>query len=166
MPVGNWGVLRAMLRYPRREARFAEANDRQRVRLRELAEDRRRWGYRRLHVLLKREGLDGKQQTGRPDLRRREADGAQTRAEMADLRQVVEFYRPRPRGSTRHGRWILLQDAFASGLKVRTLSLEDAYTREMLSIEVGTSFVGSSSSSTATPISGYSTVTDFARFRG
>jgi putative transposase len=27
-----------------------------RVRLRELAEDRRRWGYRRLHVLLQREG--------------------------------------------------------------------------------------------------------------
>jgi len=78
MPVGNWGVLRAMLRYPRREARFPEANDRLRVRLRELAEDRRRWGYRRLHVLLKREGLDGKQQTGRPDLRGREADGAQT----------------------------------------------------------------------------------------
>ena len=53
---GQLEVLRAMLRYRRRETRFAEANDRLRVRLRELAEDRRRWGYRRLHVLLKREG--------------------------------------------------------------------------------------------------------------
>jgi putative transposase len=32
-----------------------------------------------------------------------------------------------------------LQDALASGRKVRTLSIEDAYTREMLAIEVDTS---------------------------
>jgi putative transposase len=53
---GQLEVLRAMLRYRPRGPRFAEANDRLRVRLRELAEDRRRWGYRRLHILLKREG--------------------------------------------------------------------------------------------------------------
>lgn len=45
-----------MVRYQRREGRYAEANERLRVRLRELAEERRRWGYRRLHVLLEREG--------------------------------------------------------------------------------------------------------------
>src|SRR6202008_614635 len=49
---GQLEVLRAMVRYRRREARFAEANQRLRVLLRELAEERRRWGYRRLHVLL------------------------------------------------------------------------------------------------------------------
>jgi putative transposase len=32
-----------------------------------------------------------------------------------------------------------LQDALASGRKLRTLSIEDAYTREMLAIEVDTS---------------------------
>jgi putative transposase len=32
-----------------------------------------------------------------------------------------------------------LQNALASGRKVRTLSIEDAYTREMLAIEVDTS---------------------------
>jgi putative transposase len=53
---GQLEVLRAMLRYRQRETRFAEANDRLRVRLRELAEDRRHWSYRRLHVLLRREG--------------------------------------------------------------------------------------------------------------
>ena len=36
-------VLRAMLRCRRRERGFAEANDRLRVLLSELAEDRRRW---------------------------------------------------------------------------------------------------------------------------
>ena len=32
-----------------------------------------------------------------------------------------------------------LHDALASGRKLRTLSIEDAYTREMLAIEVDTS---------------------------
>lgn len=32
-----------------------------------------------------------------------------------------------------------LQDALASGRKVRTLSIKDAYTRELLAIEVDTS---------------------------
>ena len=45
-----------MLRYRARGPRLAEANERLKVRLRELAEERRRWGYRRLHVLLQREG--------------------------------------------------------------------------------------------------------------
>ena len=53
---GQMEIVRAMVRYRSRATRFAEANQRLRVRLRELAEDRRRWGYRRLHVLLKREG--------------------------------------------------------------------------------------------------------------
>lgn len=49
-------IVRAMVRYRPRDSRFAEANERLRVRLRELAEERRRWGYRRLHILLEREG--------------------------------------------------------------------------------------------------------------
>jgi hypothetical protein len=44
----------------------------------------------------------------------------------------------RPRAPTRPVRWIL-QDALANGRKLRTLSIEDAYTREMLAIEVDTS---------------------------
>jgi putative transposase len=49
-------VLRALRRYRSRETGYAESNERLRCRLRELAEERRRWGYRRLHVLLQREG--------------------------------------------------------------------------------------------------------------
>jgi putative transposase len=45
-----------MVRYRPRQSRHAEANKRLRVRLRELANERRRWGYRRLHILLEREG--------------------------------------------------------------------------------------------------------------
>jgi len=45
-----------MMRYRPRGSRFDEANQQLRVRLRQLAEERRRWGYRRLHILLEREG--------------------------------------------------------------------------------------------------------------
>lgn len=53
---GQLEVLRAMVRYRPRQSRYAEANERLRVRLRQLAEERRRWGYRRLHILFEREG--------------------------------------------------------------------------------------------------------------
>jgi hypothetical protein len=37
-------IVRAMVRYQPRESRFATANEELRTRLRELAEQRRRWG--------------------------------------------------------------------------------------------------------------------------
>ena len=55
---GQLEVLRAMVRYRSRGGRFAEASERLRTRLRELAEQWRRWGYRRLHILLEREGWE------------------------------------------------------------------------------------------------------------
>jgi putative transposase len=127
-----------MLRYRPRETRFAEANERLRVRLRELAEDRRRWGYRRLHVLLKREGwavnnkrvyriyVEEKLMVRRRKRRRRIC--AQARVLLAAPTYPNET-------------WTMdfLHDALAFGRKVRTLSVEDAFTREMLAIEVDTS---------------------------
>jgi putative transposase len=127
-----------MLRYRPRGTRFAEANERLRVRLRELAEDRRRWGYRRLHVLLKREGwavnskrvyriyVEEKLMVRRRKRRRRIC--AQARVLLAA---------PARKNET----WTMdfLHDALAFGRKVRTLSVEDAFTREMLAIEVDTS---------------------------
>ena len=131
-------ALRAMVRYRPRASRFAEANERLRMRLRELAEERRRWGYRRLHVLLRREGwhvnhkrvfriyVEEKMVVRRRKRRRRV--GAQARVLLA--------------APTRQNQaWTMdfLQDALAGGRKVRTLSIEDAYTRELLTVEVDTS---------------------------
>ena len=135
---GQLEVLRAMVRYRSRPSRYAEANERLRVRLRELAEERRRWGYRRLHVLLGREGwavnskrvyriyLEEKLAVRRRKRRRRIC--ARARALLAAPVRTNET-------------WTMdfLQDALANGRKVRTLSIEDAYTREMLAIEVDTS---------------------------
>jgi putative transposase len=135
---GGLEVWRAMLRYRARGPRLAEANDRLKIRLRELAEERRRWGYRRLHVLLQREGwtvnrkrvyriyVEEKLMVRRRKRRRRIC--AQARVLLAAPMRANET-------------WTMdfLQDALASGRKVRTLSIEDAYTREMLAIEVDTS---------------------------
>ena len=135
---GQMQVLRAMLRYQPRASRHAEANERLRIRLRELAEERRRWGYRRLHVLLQREGwavnlkrvyriyVEEKLIVRRK--RRRHRICAQARVPLA---------KPVRQDET----WTMdfLHDALATGRKLRTLSIEDAYTREMLAIEVDTS---------------------------
>jgi putative transposase len=131
-------VLRAMLRYRARASRHAEANERLRLRLRELAEERRRWGYRRLHVLLQREGwvvnskrvyriyVEEKLMVRRKRRRRRIC--AQARVLLTTPSRANET-------------WTMdfLHDALATGRKLRTLSIEDAYTREMLAIEVDTS---------------------------
>ena len=53
---GRMEIVRALVRYQPRPTRFAAGNEKLRIRLRQLAEQRRRWGYRRLHILLEGEG--------------------------------------------------------------------------------------------------------------
>jgi putative transposase len=133
---GQMEVLRAMVRYIARGTRYTEVNERLRVRLRELAEERRRWGYCRLHVLLQREGwmvnskrvyrinVEEKLMVRRRQRRRRICAQARVAADHAKSseRNLDDVH-----------------DALATGRKLRTLSIEDAYTREMLAIEVDTS---------------------------
>jgi putative transposase len=130
-------VLRAMVRYRPRDSRFAEANDRLRVRLRELAAERRHWGYRRLHILLKREGwtvnskcvyriyVEEKLVVRRRRRRRRICD--QARVLLAAPTRANEIWT-----------MAFLHDALAGGRKFRTLLIKDAYTRRMLTVEVDT----------------------------
>lgn len=127
-----------MVRYRPRPTQFAAANEKLRTRLRALAEQRRRWGYRRLHILLRREGwkvnskrvyriyVEEKLMVRRSRRRRRIC--AQARVPLSPP--------TRPNQT-----WTMdfLHDALASRRKLRTLSIEDAYTREMLAIEVDTS---------------------------
>jgi transposase InsO family protein len=111
-----------------------------RERLRQLAGERRRFGYRRLHVMLRREG------------------------EHVNHKRVYRLYREeglsvRKRGRKRVSRaerlsplapsapkqcWSLdfVSDGLAWGRKIRMLTIVDAYTRESLAIEVDTSLPG------------------------
>jgi putative transposase len=111
-----------------------------RTRLRELAAQRRRFGYRRLHILLTREGLlmnhkklrrlyrEERLQVRRRGSRKR-AIG--TRAPMAI-----------PQGANQ--RWSLdfLSDAFTDGRRFRILAIVDDFTRECLALVADTSLPG------------------------
>jgi putative transposase len=113
-----------------------------RERLRELAAARRRFGYRRLQVLLRREGfavnhkrvyrLYVEEKLG---LRRKRG-----RRRMPTTAARVPLKRPVSPDEV----WTMdfTQDAFASGRKFRTLNLMDGFTRYALRIEVDTSLPG------------------------
>ncbi|WP_438269977.1 IS3 family transposase [Paludisphaera mucosa] len=110
-----------------------------RMRLRELATDRVRYGYRRLHVLLLREGWS------------------------VNVKRVYRLYglerltlrrkNPRRRVSSRHRddrpvvdgadqAWAMdfMSDALADGRKLRVLTVIDVFTRESLAVRVGVRF--------------------------
>jgi putative transposase len=135
---GQLEVLRAMVRYRPRESRFAEANEQLRVRLRQLAEERRRWGYRRLHILLEREGWQvNSKRVYRIYVEEKLIVRKRKRRRRICAQARVLLAAPARKNET----WTMdfQQDALATGRKVRTLAVEDAYTREMLAIEVDTS---------------------------
>jgi putative transposase len=111
-----------------------------RARLRELASIRRRFGYRRLHVLLTREGvlmnhkkLRRLYREERLQVRRRggRKRALGTRAPMA-----------MPQGPNQ--RWSLdfLSDAFVDGRRFRILAIVDDFTRECLALVPDTSLPG------------------------
>jgi putative transposase len=130
------GLCRATQRYERQPDRSAAL----RVRLRELAEQRRRFGYRRLHVLLGREGV------------------------AVNLKRVRRLYREeglslrQRRGRRRYRgvrvvlalpvkvnqRWSMdfMSDALADGRRFRVLNVVDDFSRECLASEPGRSLTG------------------------
>jgi len=130
------GMGRSSYRY--RAHRRADGELRER--LRSLAAERRRFGYRRLTVLLRREGwavnpkriyrlYRAEGLAVRPRKRKRWAATARAplrRPTQADQLWTMDF----------------TQDALTSGRKFRTLNLMDGYTREALAIEADTSLPG------------------------
>jgi len=111
-----------------------------RTRLRELASIRRRFGYRRLHILLKREGIVMNHKKLRRlyreehlQVRRR---GGRKRALGVRAPLAV------PQGPDQ--RWSLdfLSDAMIDGRRFRILAIVDDFTRECLALVADTSLSG------------------------
>ena len=111
-----------------------------RRRMKELAEQRRRFGCRRLHVLLKREGLvDNHKRSERIyrqeklalRIRRRKKLASQGRIEISKAGRANEL-------------WAMdfLHDVLYNGRKLRFLPIIDTYTKECFRIEVDTSIGG------------------------
>ncbi len=110
-----------------------------RERLIALAREKPRFGYRRLHVLLGREG----EQVNHKRVHRiyREAGLALRRKKR---KHCVRLGTPLGIYTAANQEWALdfVHDAVASGRSIRVLNVIDAYTRESLAMEVDTSFAG------------------------
>ena len=110
-----------------------------RMRMKELALARPRFGYRRLHVLLGREGwhVNHKKVLG---LYREEGLFLGIRREKRKLGSCLRVSPPTP--SRPDERWSLdiLCDALADGRRFRILAVVGVMTRECLAIEAATGF--------------------------
>jgi len=108
-----------------------------RTRLVELAREKPRFGYRRLHILLRRrgEGVNHKR------LHRvyREAGLSLRRKKR---KHCMREGKPLLARTSANQEWALdfVHDAVSCGRMIRVLSVVDAYTRECLALEVDTSF--------------------------
>jgi putative transposase len=111
-----------------------------RLRLRDLAAARVRYGYRRLHVLLRREGW---QVNHKRVYRLYREDGlgirVKRRKKLASVPRVLPPPARRP-----HERWSLdfLSDGLANGRRFRILTIVDTVSRVSPAIEVGISLTG------------------------
>lgn len=128
-------VSRATVRYQARP----RDDEQLRARLEALAAERRRFGYRRLHVLLRREG----QAVNHKRVYRVYcAAGLQVRRRKR--KQPARERGPLSAPSRLNERWTLdfVSDAFAWGRRFRMLTVVDAFSREALAIEADTSLPG------------------------
>ncbi len=110
-----------------------------RERLRELAAERRRFGYRRLHVLLRREGWIVNHKRV---YRLYRAEGLSVRKRCR--KRVARERCPMPALTGPNQRWALdfVADTLKGQRRIRMLTVVDAFTRESLAIEVDTSLSG------------------------
>ena len=125
------GLARSVLQYePRIDAADAELQGE----LRRLAAERRRFGYRRLHILLRR--------AGRPDNVKRvhrlyRAAGLQVQRRRRRERVAVEReVLLRPTAANQVWSMDFVMDALASGRRLKCLTIVDDFTKEAIDIAV------------------------------
>lgn len=111
-----------------------------RNKLKEFAEHRRRFGYRRLHILLRREGFEVNhkkvyriycEERLRLRQRRRKRHVSQARTKL-----------PIPTGPNQQWAMDFVSDWLALGRRMRVLAVIDTFTKECLALEVDTSLPG------------------------
>ena len=109
-------------------------------RLKELAAERRRFGYRRLHVLLKREG----HAVNRERVQRLYREEKLTVRRRGGRKQAMETRRPIEARVAPNQRWSLdfLFDQLTDGRRFRILAVVDDCTRECMALAADTSLSG------------------------
>ena len=124
--------------YRRRSKRSADAKLPARVK--ELASERRRFGYRRLHILLKREGWEV---NGEKLYRLYRAEGLTVR-KRGGRKRAIGTRAPMtiPQGPNQRCSLDFVSDALADGRRFRILCVIDDFSRECVATVVDTSLSG------------------------
>jgi len=111
-----------------------------RKRLRELAAERRRFGYRRIHVMLQRQGID----MNLKKLRRLYREEKLQVRRRGGRKRALGTRRPMLVPERPNERWSLdfVSDAFTDGRRFRILAVVDDFSRECLALIADTSLSG------------------------
>ena len=130
------GADRSSVRYQHRRGDDAAT----RARLRELAGERRRFGYRRLHLLLMREGV----RINRKKLCRLYREERLQVRRRGGRKRALGTRRPMTLPQAANQRWSLdfVSDALSDGRRLRILAVVDDFTRECLCLVADTSLSG------------------------
>jgi putative transposase len=130
------GFCRASAQYESRR----ESPEQLVAKLRELATQRPRWGYRRLHILLKREGVAVNHKRV---FRLYRLEGLAVRRKLRKrLASALRTVLPPPTGPNERWSMDFVADAMTDGRRLRAFNVVDDFTRECLAIEVDTSIPG------------------------
>jgi putative transposase len=121
---------RSSVRYVSRRGDDAEL----RTRIRDIATERRRFGYRRVHVLLQREGV----QVNHKKLRRLYAEEKLQVKRRGGRKRALGTRRPMTVPDAPNRRWSLdfVSDAFTDCRRFRVLTVVDDFTRECLALAI------------------------------
>ncbi|MGI9428543.1 MAG: IS3 family transposase [Bythopirellula sp.] len=131
------GGARSTHRYQSQRDERAEL----RIRLRDLAASRVRYGYRRLHILLKREGW---QVNHKLIYRLYVEEGLQMRTKTPKRHKSCRVRVERPKAGKANESWSMdfMSEQLFDGRRFRLLTIVDNFTRESLAIQVGQRLTG------------------------
>lgn len=127
------------LRFPRSSHRYESVRDERaelRIRLRDLAASRVHYGYRRLHILLQREGW----RVGHTAVFRiYQEEGLSIRRRRPRRNRSCQVRHDRPETTCINQTWSMdfMADQLFNGQRFRILTLVDNFSRESLAIRVG-----------------------------
>ncbi|WP_408734042.1 IS3 family transposase [Paraburkholderia bannensis] len=134
---GLVGISRSLFQY---ESRRKVADEELTGRMMVIAAQKRRYGYRRIHVLLRREGwLANHKRIWRLYSKAGLSVRKRRRKRIADVERKPL---PVPMGPNQSWSMDFVSDGLAYGRRFRCLNVVDDYTRERLAIEVDTSLPG------------------------
>ncbi|ENK0810166.1 IS3 family transposase, partial [Vibrio fluvialis] len=131
------GIQRASLRY---QPQANREDDKLLARIKELALERRRFGYRRIHRLLRREGFD----VNHKRVYRLYCELGLTVSKRRRRKSQCVEREPLLLPSVPNHTWSMdfVMDALSNGRRIKCLTIVDDYTKECLDIPVATGISG------------------------